>query len=360
MTSLRKIGSFLLLFAPFCFLNGQEPTFSSDFIAVTNYETCTRLVDSVHKSWKPAHDQYIKSAFTTKQTSTVNISFPCMTTVKRMDAEILFGKPNRAGVDYGLYYTSPPYKDHLVTSFAKISYARSRLSKITEYVCPGTIKFVQRNFKYNVKTKFYRTPLIPKSLGIDTINNVCLQQLKKDEFISVIGKPTLEFRGDLIGAHQRTEWDEKGNEVVHPPADLNVYWLRYTVDTSGKYKNSGFEIKIMPDPASTTIIVYNCANILDTIKKKWSYNSEKKYFKNRLNWIENDLLSKCLYGAKKKDVLALFGEPSTKTESTFEYYLQPFPYANLVSPDKIVILFDKYSLIQTVNHEYALMSYSSH
>jgi hypothetical protein len=355
-----KIASLILLLFSVRLFQAQEPVFSSDFLTITNYGTCTKLVDSVHKSWKSVKAQYIHSAFTSKLTSTLNISFPCMTTIKRSDAEILFGKPNRAAVDYGLYFTSAPYKGNLTNSFAKISYNRSRLSEITEYACPGTIRFVKRNFKYNSKAKFYHTPLIPKQLGIDTIKNICLQQLKKDEFITAIGKPTLIFKGGLIGVHQRVEWDEKGNEVAHPQQDLNVYWLRYTVDTAGINRNNGFEIKVMPNPDLTTIIIYNCASIQDTIKKKWTYHSEKKYFENRLTWIQDDLLSKCLYGTKKSDVLPLFGEPSTQTENTFEYYLQPFPDRNLISPDKIVILFDKYNLIQTVNREYASMSYSSH
>src|ERR1700712_2132596 len=92
--------------------------YSAYFTSVIKYGTCQLLVDSVEKSIRPRENgSYFKSSFTPTTQGSVAVSFPCMTTLKKKDARLLFGTPNRPGPESDIYFTSKPYKNCLPNSF---------------------------------------------------------------------------------------------------------------------------------------------------------------------------------------------------------------------------------------------------
>lgn len=318
----------------------QNPGYSDNFKAILEYEGCKILPDSVAKSWKPMENAgYYQSAFTKKTNSKTTISFPCMVGIKRKDAELLFGTPHRTDPDWAIYYTSKPFKSHLVNSLAIVDYNNSTLTGIKEISCPDMEKFVTKNFKYNARRHSYRSPLIPKQFAIDTIKKVeCLKYLSKEAIIAIFGKPSYQTEKRILAADPMPQltWDENGKKVYTWPKERRLYLLRYTADTVSPNKNSGFEMKLYPEPENSVMIVYGCNHTLDTIAKKWRYVSEKKIYECLFSKTEIELVSRCIFGTNLADIKKIFGEPNRQLDNELYYFLN-VKSEDYIAPEHIMI-----------------------
>jgi hypothetical protein len=322
------------------FYTYSKAQYSKEFYAITADESCKKLIDSVAKCWQATKDStYYHSSFKPTNTNSKYIQLPCITGIKRSDIEILFGKPNSKYLETSIYFTSKTYKKWLPNSFVKMNFKNDRLNSIKETSCPQTNKFLTKNFIYNKKTKKYKLALMPKYFGVDTIKNECLQQLRKEQFIDLFGKPTLKFsKKNNSNTLYKVEYDDKGNEIELIRPDNSISGLRYFSDTIGENKNSGFEIKVMTDGSLASIIIYNCNHSIDTIKKNWQFNSSQNFFNCKLSLTEIDLMSNCLFGMSLENIYELFGKPNQENTGKLEYNTQPLPKGKSDKPSKLIIL----------------------
>jgi hypothetical protein len=331
----------------------SKAQYSKEFYSITAYESCKLLIDSVAKCWQATKvGSHYHSCFTPKNTSSKYIQLPCISGIKRSDIEILFGKPNSKYLETSIYFTSKPYKKWLPNSYVSMDFKNDRLTSIKETACPQTNKFIANNFKYNKKTKKYKLALMPKHFGVDTIKNECLQQLSKEQFIHLFGKPTLKFSiKNNSSTLYKVEYDDKGNEIDLIRPDKLISGLRYFNDTIGENQNSGFEIKVMADASSASIIIYNCNHAIDTIIKNWHFNSSQNYFNCKLSLTEIDLMSNCLFGMSLENIYKLFGKPNQENTGKLEYNTQPLPKGKSDKPSKLIILLNNRRQLEFIYSE---------
>lgn len=145
-TQLKCFSLFIVL-TSHCF--GQ---YSDEFLKITEYETCTTLIDSVKHNWAfNKKKNYYYSQFTPSELTTKWINFPCIRGIKKEDIKVLFGQPNVIiGKRLWKYYTAPPHKNGFANSYLSIHFnIYDRIDKISERNQKGVLKRQKKNWKQN-------------------------------------------------------------------------------------------------------------------------------------------------------------------------------------------------------------------